>query len=87
MKSPMATTPMNPLQLKIMRSLDGEYVARSVLSRRVSKELEGEVDDSLQGLVAAGLVEGLSLSGQGSDHFRLTKEGQRFLKRNRERDG
>jgi hypothetical protein len=50
-----------------------DYKSKTVLMRELLKN----IDDALSGLLAEGLIEGISLSGGEIDHFKLTEKGRR----------
>ena len=50
-----------------------DYKSKTVLVR----ELRNNIDDVLGRLLGEGLIEGISLSGDEVDHFRLTEKGRR----------
>lgn len=62
----------------IMTYLDMDYVSRSIMSRKLGTKIP---DAALKDLMDGGLIEGIAVSGQEPDHFRLTEAGKRFIKK------
>jgi hypothetical protein len=59
----------------VLRRISTEYISKSVLI----KSMSDNIDATLEALLKRGFIEGISLSGDGLDHFRLTEKGRRFV--------
>src|SRR5438477_12875505 len=80
---PCATVMSENLELKILSSMNGDYLSKSRLSKIVGKD----VDAALITLMEKGLVEGISISSAEMDHFKLTKKGEDLLNGGQRRSG
>jgi hypothetical protein len=59
----------------VLRRISTEYTSKSVLIKSLSEN----IDLTLEALLKRGFIEGISLSGDDLDHFRLTEKGRRFV--------